>query len=155
MPEIMPFGKYSGSSIEQIALRDYKYFTWMHDTLDIKKYSLRSRVQLVEHKSNHFLSAKSCQCCVNPAEHISIIPRYDGGKASSGSYVFCSRECFKNASAIHERASLYPLGFRSAISQTKQDTNMLVKIMADCMGIRPARRSKEYLENFYNQLQIR
>jgi len=51
------------------------------------------------------------------------------------------------------KAVLEPLQFRTALSSTKSDTNQLVKTMAECMGIKQGRKTKEYLEDFFNNVE--
>ncbi|MBI4155269.1 hypothetical protein HY498_04250 [Candidatus Woesearchaeota archaeon] len=161
MPEIMPFGKYSGSSVEQIVLRDYKYFTWAIDV--VAKRSLKERFEFVEHVVSNFVSVKNCcrRECDKPANFISIYygSMYNPGdtRVSSFDFIYCSDDCFKNDGKVSfEKANLEPLAFRTALSQTKIETNELIKIIAECMGIeRNKRNSKERLEEIFNNCQLK
>jgi hypothetical protein len=45
---------------------------------------------------------------------------------------------------------LMRLRFRTALSPSKRDTNKLVSVMAECMGMKDGTRSKEYLEDFFD-----
>src|SRR3989344_9654165 len=110
MPEIMPFGKYSGLSIEQIALKDYKYFTWAIDV--VSKQSLKERFNFVEHVVNNFVSVKSCygRECDKPANFISIYygSIYSPGdtRVSSFDFIYCSNDCFnRDGKVAFEKAN--------------------------------------------------
>ena len=162
MVEIMPFGKYAGNSIEQIAFRDYKYFSYflVDDLLKnkkIKKTSLEKRINFVEYKVNNFKSAQPCGKleCPNIPKLISIYHSYNGEKTSSAHFVYCSKECFDNDPQVtiqREKTDLVPLKLRSALSDTKEDTNELVDVIAYCMGTKNSRLTKEYLEDFVNKI---
>lgn len=165
MVEVMPFGKYYGNSIEQIAFRDYKYFSYflVDDLLKnkkIKKFSLEKRIDFVECKVNNFKSMQPCGKlgCRNIPKFISIyISRYNGEKTSSPHFVYCSNECFENDPQVtiqREKVNLAPLKFKSALSKKKEDTNELVEVMAYCMGIKKNKLTKEYLEDFVDKIQI-
>ncbi|MEK6844856.1 MAG: hypothetical protein AABX44_01220, partial [Nanoarchaeota archaeon] len=161
MVEIMPFGRYSGHSIEQIAFRDYKYFSdFLVDDLlknqKIKKFSLEKRIDFVEYKVNNFKSIQPCgkSECQNIPRLISIYSGYNGEKTSSAHFVYCSRECFEDDPQItdqREKVSLKPLQFKSALFKTKGDTNEIIDVMAYCMGIKNSRLTEEYLEDFINK----
>ena len=151
MPELMPFGKYAEKSVEQIALQDYKYFRWLLDKADIRKPSLRNRFQFVYNVANDFISAKSCTLCENPAKYLSIYYGFDSVRTSSLPFVYCSSNCYDNDPAVSDsKSSLEPLKFDTALSIVKFDTNRLVEIIAECMGMKKGRRTKEYLEDFFN-----
>ena len=162
MVEVMPFGKYSGYSIEQIAFRDYRYFSnFLVDDLlknkKIKKFSLERRIEFVEYKINNFKSIQPCgkSECKNNPRLISIYRGYNGEKTSSSPFVYCSRECFENDPRVtiqKNKISLEPLKFRSALSEKKGDTNEIIDVMAHCIGIKKSRLTKEYLEDFINNL---
>ncbi len=160
----MPFGKYKGNSIEQIAFKYYTYFSnFLVDYLlkcgQIRKPSLEKRIEFVEYKVNNFKSAQSCgkPGCQEIPKFISIYTSlYNGEKTSSPHFVYCSRECFANDSKItiqREKINLVSLKFRSGLFKTKADTNEIINVMAWCMGIRNQRLTKEYLENLVNNLQ--
>ena len=51
------------------------------------------------------------------------------------------------------KAVLEPLQFRTALSSIKSDTNQLVKIMTDCMGMKQGRKTKGYLEDLFNNVE--
>ncbi len=154
MPEIMPFGRMKDLSVEQIALKDYKYFTWLIDK--VKKHSLAERFDFVEYVANHFKSVKPCrgQNCSNTPRLISIAYNaYMGIRDSSTMFIYCSKECFNNdPNANYHSVTLLPLTFRTAISPTKSDTNRLVKVMMQCMGL-PSGLSKDGLEKFFDNVQ--
>jgi hypothetical protein len=158
MPEIMPFGKHVGKSVEQIALQDYAYFVWVLNEVDIRSSRLRERFGFVEHVANNFVSSVGCKRdgCAKPAEYISIYAN-PYGRCSSTGFVYCSDDCWKNAATGAEpnKISLHPLGFRAAISSVKSDTDRLVQVIAECMGLRPSQKTKVYLEDFFNNCQLR
>lgn len=157
----MPFGEYAGKSVEQIALQDYKYFTWVLGNVGIKKPSLRERFDFVEHVGNNFLSQVRCngEDCNNPGKIISVYQSlHDDNRSSSTGFVYCSLDCLNHDSKITpdtRKVDACRLGFRAALSVTKYDTNALMQVVAECMGLRPGRRTKEYLEDFFNRCQLR
>ena len=161
MVEIMPFGKYQNDSVEQIALKDYKYFTYIISSITLKKPSLKDRFNFVEHVANHFVSETRCSGkeCENPAELISIYHNCQMNvRTSSSHFVYCSSQCFNSDSEVtneRQKVSLMPLRFKTSLSQTKWDTNLLIEVIADCMGIKEGRKTKEYLEDFFNTRQLR
>ncbi len=171
MPVIMPFGKHYNKSIEQIALADYSYFYnfLVHDLLANEKiYTkvLEQRIAFVEHNVNNFVSVKHCviQGCDNPAKIISIYQsreqntytqKYYTGRHSDTGFIYCSHECFTKDPHVTDqlqKVDLREIAFHSALSDLKSDTKELVEIMAECMGIRKTRRTKKYLEEFFNTL---
>lgn len=157
MPEIMPFGKMKDKSVEQILLQDYSYFVYIMDNIPIKKPSLRQRFDFVEHVANNFKSKKSCVRCSNPAKYVSIYRNwYMGSQSSSLAYIYCSSECWQNdpTGAEPNKISLEPLKFRTALSDTKCDTNELVKMLQECMGLKSGRKTREYLEEFFNSCEL-
>ena len=165
MVEMMPFGKYSGRSIEQIALRDYTYFSnflagYLLKDKQIKKPSLEKRIEFVEYKVNNFKSIQPCgkPGCQNIPRFMSIYTSlYIGEKTSSPHFVYCSRECFENDPQVtiqREKVNLVSLKFKSALFKTKADTNEIINVMAQCMGIKNCRATKEYLEDFINKIQV-
>lgn len=165
MVEVMPFGRYSWYSIEQIAFKDYKYFAeFLVDDLlknkKIKKFSLEKRIELVEYKINNFKSIQPCgrDECKNIPRLISIYHNfYNEEKTSSPHFVYCSKECFENDTRVtiqREKTDLVPLKFRSALSEKKGDTDELINVMAQCAGIKNNRLTKEYLEDFINEIQV-
>ena len=67
---------------------------------------------------------------------------YNNYRGSSPGFLYCSSDCFNNDPKISTiKAVLEPLQFRTALSSTKSDTNQLVKIMAECMGIKQERKT--------------
>ena len=107
------------------------------------------------HVVNNFISQKPCSLDENPAKHISIYNGYDNYRGSSQGFLYCSSDCFNNDPKILTiKAVLEPLQFRTALSSTKSDTNQLVKIMAECMGIKQERKTKKYLEDFFNNVKV-
>ena len=154
MPEIVPFGKYSGSSVEQVAIRDYKYFTWLLEKA--KKPSLKDRLDFVEHVANNFVSQVSCALpdCDDPAELISVYHNYHVNyRGSSRGFVYCSQNCFDQDPYVTNetnKISLERLALRTAVSSTKADTNNLVGLILHCMGMKEGRKTKEYLEQFFD-----
>ena len=156
MPEIMPFGRMRDLSVEQIALKDYKYFTYILKNIPIKKRSLSERFDFVEHVVNNFRSSVSCSGCDNDARLLSVYyDPYTGQRGSDSYFIYCSRDCWSEDSMVSQsHTSLVPLRFRSTISDTKFDTNALVEIIAGCMGLKSGRRSKEYLEDFFNGVEL-
>ncbi|MBW2986301.1 hypothetical protein KY333_02935 [Candidatus Woesearchaeota archaeon] len=161
MPEIMPFGRFGKQrlSVEQIALKDYKYFVWVMDNIELRKPSLRNRFDYVEHVVNNFKSQQPCanSGCDEPAKHASIYRNWYMNYQGSGlSFVYCSEDCWHAGAtgAQQSKISLEPLKFRTALASTKGDTNNLVKMMAECMGLRKGRRTKEYLEEFFDNCEL-
>ena len=69
--------------------------------------------------------------------------------------MYCSYNCYDNDPSISPKSVLHSLGFKSALSSTKTDTNALVNIMGECMGLGKFKRSKEYLEDFFNNIDLR
>ena len=156
MPEIIPFGKYLGRSVEQVVLKDYKYFDFFINNIPIHKKSLKGRVDYIENVVNDFVSKINCvKCDQLPAKKISIYQGYDNYRSSDLGHIYCSQNCYNEDFGISEKSILYDLGFRSALSSTKSDTNALVKILAECMGLRKNRKNKEYLEDFFNNIELR
>ena len=49
---------------------------------------------------------------------------------------------------------MFSLKFRSALSNTKGDTNELADVIASCMGIKNSKLTKEYLEDFINKIPV-
>ncbi len=165
MVEVMPFGKYKGNSIEQIAFRDYKYFSYflvdeMLKNKRIRKFSLEKRIEWVEYKLNNFKPIQPCgkPGCQNIPKFISIYTNFcNGDKISSPHFVYCSQECFESdprATIQTEKINLSSLKFRSAVFRTKADTNWIINVIAWCMGIRNQRLTKEYLNDFVDGLQV-
>lgn len=163
MVEVMPFGKYAGSSIEQIAFGDYKYFSnflveYLLKCKQIKKISLEKRIEFVEYKVNNFKSMQPCgkPGCQEIPKFISIYTNlYNGEKTSSSHFVYCSKECFENDPRItiqREKTDLVPLKFHSALFKTKADTNEIIHVMMQCMGINRRRLTKEYLEELVEKI---
>jgi len=155
MPEIMPFGRMVGKSVEQICVNDYKYFTWLYDDADIWKPSLMRRFDFVETVANNFKSVLLCNGpgCTETPRYMSIyFNPFMGVKTGSTGHIYCSEECYRNDNkASSEKTSLQPLKFRTAISSTKFDTNHLIKKMLKCMGAKEDRRlTKEYLEDLFD-----
>ena len=165
MPEIIPIRenpeyrlKYGGLSVEQLVLKDYAYFKWMVDKLekgekfrDFRK-SLKNRIDEVYYKVNNFKSVKNCSCdnCQNPAQRISIY--HSGDERISGlDFIYCSEKCYQKDPKVEwYKSGIKKLGFNSALSPTKDDTNRLVKIIAECMGLDPSKKfTKKYLEEFF------
>ena len=147
----MPFGKYTGNSIEQIILKDYKYFTWAHQIVSSK--SIKKRFDFVEYVVNNFVSKKPCSLDKNPAKHISIYNSYNNYRGSSQGFLYCSSDCFNNdTKVLNIKAILEPLQFKTALSSTKFDTNQLVGTMSEYMGLKKGRKTKEYLEDFFNNV---
>lgn len=161
MVEIMPFGRYSGKSVEQIALEDYKYFFYILSSIPLKKPSLRERFRFVNHVGNNFVSVQECknQECNNPAELISVYHNwYMDCRSSSRSFIYCSEDCFNedpNVTNERNKIELMPLGFGTVLSRTKYDTKALMRVVTECMGLKEGRRTKEYLEDFFNRCQLR
>ncbi|HLD37960.1 MAG TPA: hypothetical protein VJA20_00795 [Candidatus Nanoarchaeia archaeon] len=164
MVEVMPFGKYTGNSVEQIVFKDYEYFSYflVDDLLRnkrIKKSSLKKRIEFVEYKVNNFKSVQPCGKfeCQNIPKLISIYSSYNGEKTSSPHFVYCSEECFEDDPQVtdqREKVNLFSLKFRSALSNTKGDTNELADVIASCMGIKNSKLTKEYLEDFINKIPV-
>lgn len=162
MVENIPFGKYKGSSVEQIAVNDYNYFAgFLVDEVDIKKRSLRERVEFVEYVGNNFISVLPCalDSCDNPARIVSIYdnPSVDF-RTSSYNFIYCSSECFNHDPMVTDqlyKVNLEPLGFRTALSRTKQNTNHLMGLMLKCMGMKEGRKTREYLEDFFDNVETR
>ncbi len=167
MPMIMPFGKYGKKakedkalSVEQIALKDYNYFDYIKNKVSYVK--LKERFDFVDYVVNNFISEKSCTKCQEPARLISIWhssygPDNHGKESLSRSshihFIYCSKEHFNTDSKVGEKAQILPLTFNSALSSTKKDTNALVKIIAECMGLNPKNKySQEALEDFFNNV---
>ena len=152
MVEIMPMGKYVGASVEQIVLKDYNYFTWVHPKVENR--SVKERFDFVDHVVNNFISQKPCSLDENPAQHISIYNGHSNYRGSSNVFLYCSSDCFNNDPNVSTmKAVLEPLQFRTALSSTKSDTNQLVKTMAECMGIKQGRKTKGYLEDLFNNVE--
>lgn len=155
MPEIMPFGKKRDKSVEQILLQDYVYFDWIMNNIDIRKYSLRERFNYVRHVANNFVSLLPCRRCDNPAKYISVytshIPHETDSRTSDSTFIYDSMDCFKADGRVAPKGRLKLLKFDTALSSTKFDTNQLVKVLTQCMGMRQGRRSKEYLEEFFDE----
>ena len=157
MVELMPFGNYQGKSIEQIALADYKYFAeFLVDGIEIRKRSLRNRIQVVEYVLNHFKPVLPCgyDDCEEIPRYISIYNGYGGIRTSSTDFIYCSQECFDADPKVtieSHKPVLTRLGFRAALSGTKFDTKQLVEVLSDCMGLKEGRKTKEYLEHFIDE----
>jgi len=153
MVEIMPFGRMKDKSVEQILLEDYKYFTYIKEEIKIKKPSLKRRFEFVDFVANNFISAINCrQCNEKPAEYISIYNGYGGVRTSSGGFIYCSNDCYSTDPSVttENKSTLYPLAFKTTLSATKGDTNHLAGVIAECMGLKAERRTKDYLYDFFN-----
>jgi len=161
MVEIVPFGKYKNNSVEQIVLKDYKYFNYIITNLQkeefvIHKDSLRKRFLDIDHYVNHFVSKINCVNCNElPAEKISIYEGYQGFRGSDLGHIYCSSQCYNIDPSISEKSMLYPLAFNSALSKTKSDTNHLVEIISNSMGLKGKRKSKKYLKDFFDNIQLK
>ena len=157
MPEIIPFGKYKNKfSVEQIVLKDYKYFDYVLNNIPMFKDSLKERFNYVEEAVNNFVSKVNCATCDQfPAEKISIYQGYDSFRVSDLSHVYCSEDCYFGDPVISSKSTLNNLEFKSALSYTKSDTNGLVKVMANCIGLKEGRKDKNYLESFFNKIELR
>lgn len=161
MVELLPFGKYQGKSVEQIVLQDYKYFNWLTSGPDIRKPSLRQRIELVDYAANNFISQQPCQLqdCQKPAELISIYHNADMNyRGSSRHFIYCSTDCFQQDPSVTDdkrKVSLQPLRFQTALSSTKYDTNRLIELFAWTMGIKDGRKTKEYLEDFFTNIKTK
>ncbi len=156
MPEIMPFGKYKGRSVEQIVLKDYKYFDYVINNMTLHSFSLNERFDHVDKVVNNFVSEVNCATCDElPAEKISIYQGFDSFRVSDLSHVYCSYDCYYEDPIISHKAVLQDLKFKNALSDTKSDTNGLVKVMTDCMGLKEGRKDKNYLESFFNKVKLR
>ncbi len=161
MVEFMPFGKYQGDSVEQIVLKDYKYFDYVLREIPLRKPTLRSRFEFVEYRVNNFVSEQSCglEGCVKPAEYASIYQNWDlNYRGSSKGFIYCSQDCFRQDPSVSDdrrKVLLERIAFRTALSSTKYDTNELVKLFSWCMGLKEGRRTKEYLEDFFNGVRVR
>ena len=156
MPEIMPFGKRKDWTVEQILLRDCDYFYYILKNIPLKKDSLRYRFEFVDRVANNFVSQNNCAYCQeHPARKISIYHNYQMGiRTSSKGFIYCSNNCFNQDPSVTDqrnKVTLENLGFMTAISSTKFDTNELTKIMSECMGLSPGRKTKEYLEDFFDR----
>ena len=152
----MPFGRMEGMSVEQICVRDYKYFTYILDNIEIRKRSLAERFDFVEFVVNHFKSQAPCgnTGCEEVPRYISIYhnARMNVRDSSLG-FIYCSEDCFqRDGNASHENTSLQPLRFRTAVSSTKTDTNRLVNVIGRAMGLKQGRLSQEYLEKFFDEV---
>ena len=156
MPEIIPFGQYKGKSVEQIVLKDYKYFGWVINNVPIKIKSLGERFDYVDEVVNNFVSTINCvNCDDNLADKISIYEGYNKFRGSDLGHIYCSSECYDSDPSVSEKSILHPLGFKSALSPSKSDTNQLVDTISACMGLRKNRKTKEYLEDFFDNVQLR
>lgn len=161
MPELMPFGKYQDSSVEQIVLRDYHYFDYVIREIPLRKPSLRERFQFVEYVVNNFISQQPCglEGCVKPAELVSVYSNWSANyRGSSKGFIYCSPACFNQDSKVTDesnKVSLEPIRFRTALSSTKADTNELIQLFAWCLGLKEGRKSKEYLEEFFNKVKVK
>jgi len=159
MVEIMPFGRLKGLSVEQICLKDYKYFTWILEEVDLRKRSLAERFRFIEYVVNHFVPVLPCgnSGCENSPGLISIYHNWRAGqRVSDTHFIYCSEDCFEKDPLVtleRGKITLEALRFRTAISSTKFDTNYLIGVMAKTMGMKEARKSKEYLEDFFNKVE--
>ena len=88
----MPFGKHKGDSVEQILLKDYKYFTWVHPKVS-SRY-LKERFDFVDYIANNFISKEPCSLDNNPAKHISVYHGHNNYRGSSIGFLYCSNDCF-------------------------------------------------------------
>ena len=163
----MPFGKYGlaingdkALSVEQIALKDYVYFKYIIDK--VKFGELKERFDYVNFVANNFISEENCTQCESPAKYISIWTSNMGtnpynnkpitSRTSSKGFIYCSKEHYDKDGKVGEKAQLHPLRFDSALSSTKEDTNALVKIVAECLGINSkSRHTREALESIFDE----
>lgn len=158
MVEIMPFGKYKDYSVEQIVLRDYRYFDYVRREIEIHKPSLHNRFEFVDYVVNNFISQQPCglEGCVKPAELVSVYRNWSAHyRGSSKGFIYCSSDCFNQDPKVSDessKVSLEPIRFKTALSSTKADTNELIELFAWCMGLKEGRKSKEYLEDFFNKV---
>jgi hypothetical protein len=171
MPIIMPFGVHGGSSIEEVAIHDYEYFS--RDIVDgllkfnkIRNRDAAARISFVEYVVNNFVSEMNCTApnCSNTADFIEIFAKPRDGRKSSIRNVYCSTECFEKSLALRaenrteyalRNGALYMLRFRAALSPKKEDTNALVRTIAKCMGLSRKDMTKGYLEKFFDECELR
>ncbi|MFA5856268.1 MAG: hypothetical protein WC867_02855 [Candidatus Pacearchaeota archaeon] len=161
MVEIIKFGKYEGNSVEQIAIKDYKYLRWIIENVPIKKPSLDERIRYVDFVGNNFISQLNCVIpnCNSPAENMSVYYHQEmDSRSSDKDFIYCSSECFRKDPKVtgeKRKIQFVPINFNSTLSSTKSDTNNLMKLILECMGIKPGRKSKEYLEDFFNHCELK
>lgn len=160
MVELVPFGKYQGKSVEQVALEDPDYFYGHLMGIEIRKPSLRNRLWFVDHVANQFVSQVRCngEGCENPAEVISIYHNENMNvRQSDTGFVYCSQECYTHDSKADKgpKIGLFRLGLGSCICPVKRDTKRLVKVLEECMGVGGRRLTQDFLYNFFNNCSLR
>lgn len=152
MPEILTFGKYDGLSVEQVLLQDYNYFVQVLENTALLD-TLKVRFDFVEFVANNFVSQQRCAYagCMEPAKHLAMYHYNTQGRAPLEGAIYCSSGCF-NLSEIRSARplTLEPLRFRTAISPSGQDTLEFVEVFKECMGMKEGRKTKKYLEEFFD-----
>ncbi len=151
MPEILPFGKYNGLSVEQVLLQDYNYFVQVLENTAMPD-TLKARFNYVEFVANNFVSQRPCADpgCMEPARHL-VVYRYNSrGRSPLEGAIYCSEGCFQ-LSGTHStyELAIEPLRFRTAISTSRHDTQDFVELFNECLGIKEGRKTKKYLEDFF------
>jgi hypothetical protein len=157
MIEIMPFGRHNGDSIEQIALKDYKYFRWLLGECNIRKPSLKERVNFVYYVANNFVPQVKCAGCANRADYISLYHGYGRLVTTDASFVYCSENCWRSdpRRGDDHKLGLSEIKFDTAFQGTKWDTNLIIKEIAICMGMTSGKKTKEYLHDFFDKMQLK
>lgn len=152
----IPFGKYQGKSVEQVAIQDYCYLTWLLQK-GIKKFELKDRAEYVINKLNTFVPVVKCSIngCDNPGHYLSIVFKYYGlsgpGISVSPIFAICSEKHFDLMPGRAEQARIYPTKFSMLECfphRPKWIRQDITKVLCEMAGI----RSKRSLEETINAL---
>ena len=152
MPTLMEFGKYRGKnkSVDQILLENPSYFLWVRDQASYVPRDIRQRIQEVSNAANNFISPLHCSQCEGNAAYASIYHTQYGTSADR-QHIYDSRDCFEQDQTVTgelNKIRFVPLTLDGVLMGTRGDQKQLMKFLAECMGMRSGRRTKEYLEEF-------
>lgn len=156
MVVITPFGKFKGQSIEQMLIKDIKYFYWFLNT--VKYGEPKDRAEFLYDVCNNYVSTKLCHECDKPAEHLSVY--YSHGLnttyiSGGNDFIYCSQNCFSQDPRVSHKGIIEPLKLDTALKTTKSDSNQLAQIIFYTMGMKTGTKTKEYLHKFFNNVKTK
>ncbi len=175
------FGKYKGTSIEEIALGkacpvgggksegyyyfyqlgrgDPKYFSYFQN----HEFAMQRWLE-IRRKLNLFKAPNNCAVCnKNPPTQISIAGSGKYGYSMSGAYVVCDdRNCQIALTSMPSSGTmLYPLGFDTILQfgwksgNRKGDEQQLTRVLRDVAGWTAGRITEQNATEFIDSLALR